>query len=525
MVALLGKPIGDVFDGENQRVVCDVTFSIKTGLPATIESIKTEYGEDVCLLPLSGASSAGETFQHRPATGASVVGLRFDPPVEPRIRLGAVKDLAALELDEIVIDRDNWHVCAGASVTLNQLNQSLANELGYHYKVPGADLTSYMYAAVGATFMTGGMGPQRRYFSDSVTAAAMFDGRVSAEISGDALSGYAGTYGWSGLVTAVRCAYFRFPSDETAFAIPVSHRPEQLAGLLQRLGKYAYLNLQPNGVVSLRDADSVILGLEHVSRASMQPMLRDSQDPAMLDRARALEQKCDAAGADGLVFVNGFSNLPIDEFLFTLVDDVDAADFTIAGIGLEHTEVFHDGEEMRALREAIPYAARMQSPAGKFVYKNHSDANIRLESDRIDEVMQQLWRINNAYVAEVEAHFSADARIDGEILVYGHLNPYGVDPHNRVTMSSDDEAAFQASRAILTAARERYYRDLAALCDQGGARFIGGEKTADSELAIFTALGGSDHAPSELRQRFQQQSATIRQASPLFNWRAPPPYV
>ena len=525
MARPLGNPIGDVFDGENQRVEFDIAFSIKGDLPAIIDSIRNQYGEAVCLLPLSGASSAGDTFRHLPGSGANVIGLRFDPPIEPRVRLGSVADLTALALDEIIIDRDNWQVCAGASVTLNQLNQALADQLGQACKVPGADLTSYMYAAAGATFMTGGMGPQRRYFSDSVVEAAIFDGSDTSALSGSALSGYAGTYGWSGIVTAVRCVFYRFPDHETAFAIPVSHQPEQLAGLLQHLGPCTFLDLRRSGVISQRDADSVILGLEHVSLESMQPMLRDSQDPAMLARARALQQKCIAAGADGLIFVNGFSNLPMDEFLFSLVDEVDASHFTIAGIDLEHTEVFQDGEEMRALREAIPYAARMQQPTGKLVYKNHSDANIRLDCNRIDEVMRQLWTINNTYVNEVEAHFAGDLRIDGEILVYGHLNPFGVDPHNRVTMSSDDEAAYRDSKAYLIAARERYYRALADLCDQGGASFIGGEKTADSEQAIFAALGGSDRAPTALRQRFRQQADRIRRASPLLNWRAPPPYV
>ena len=38
---------------------------------------------------------------------------------------------------------------------------------------------------------------------------------------------------------------------------------------------------------------------------------------------------------------------------------------------------------MRLIREAIPYAARMQAPDARFVYKNHTDANIRLATDEL----------------------------------------------------------------------------------------------------------------------------------------------
>ena len=179
---------------------------------------------------------------------------------------------------------------------------------------------------------------------------------------------------------------------------------------------------------------------------------------------------------------------------------------------------------MRAVREAVPYTARTQASKGKWMYKNHSDANIRLAADAVAAGAEQLWRSNCRYVETVQRYFSEHADVDGQILVYGHLNPYGVDPHNRVTMSSDDEAAFDQCRDFLVEQRAQYYRELAELCASGKAQFIGGEKSADSEIAIYRALDGPQNAPAALYERFQQQRRTITAASPLFNWRALPPY-
>ena len=63
--------------------------------------------------------------------------------------------------------------------------------------------------------------------------------------------------------------------------------------------------------------------------------------------------------------------------------------------------------------------------------------------------------------------------ISGQILVYGHLNPYGIDPHNRVTMSTDKETAFNRCRDFLIEQRAQYYRDLADLCTSSKAVFVG----------------------------------------------------
>lgn len=517
----LGKPIRDARDGENNPIEFDVAYPLGDRLESAVAEARRRHGEDIRLLPISGASAGGGIFQSVARPGGTVVGLRFDPPADPAVRVGGDIDLLALGLDEIVIDSKQRQVCAGAAVTLDQLSRALSQKIGHSYRVPGADLTSYQYAAVGATFMTGGMGPQRRYFSDSVVEAAIYDGQQSHVVASDALRGFAGTYGWSGMVGAVRCNYYRFPENEIAFALPLRQTPAELSSLLGKLSAYAYLDLGAERVRSAANEADLILGLEHVSERSMKPLLQFTAENAVTARARELRQKMLDADADGLVFVNGCSERAIDEFLLGLADEMPDGEYAIAGIGLEHAEVFGDAEEMRAVREAIPYAARMQKPTGRLVYKNHTDADLRLAEERVEGAARRLWEINCAYVAAVEDYFGSHAGVAGEILVYGHLNPYGVDPHNRVTVSSDDEAEFRQAREFLVERRAGYYRDLAALCDTGAASFVGGEKTADSELAIFAALGGPEQAPADLYRRFQRQREAVRNANAMFNWRAP----
>lgn len=525
MPSSLGKPIDQAQDGENNTIEFDIAYPVRGNFLTALSELEQIHGTDVFLLPMSGTSCGGGIFQSAKQPGGTVVGLRFDAPTNPRVRIGALPALVDLELDEIVIDTQGWQVCAGAAITLDQLNQALAHQLGHGFKVPGADLTSYLYAAVGATFMTGGMGPQRRYFSDSVVEAAIYDGAAISAVSGKALQGYAGTYGWSGMVSAVRCNYYRFPHNEIAFALPVVNSPDELARLLDHLSPYTYLRLEQNEVRTTSDKHDLILGLEYVSSASMQPLLQDGDANPMASKAQEMQQKCTAVGADGLIFVNGFSNRSIDEFLMDMAEVNLNDEFSIAGIELEHAEVFSDAEQMRALREAIPYAARMQTLDSRLVYKNHCDANIRIAAHEVERSVRQLWQINCDYVAAVQSHFDSNPDIEGQILVYGHLNPYGFDPHNRVTLGSNDEAAFQRSRDFLVAERARFYQALSRLCEDSAAIFVGGEKTADSELAIFRAFGGAHNSPAELFQRFQRQQAIVGAAAAKFSWRAPAPYA
>ena len=211
----------NIVDGENTAVELDCIYSIKGhDLVDSITQIKQIHQPDFCLMPLSSVSGGGGVFQVEKPMGKQVIGIQFCTTNSPQVARSTEVDITAVGLSDIIIDEQQRKIYAGSSITLAQLNQVLGAELGEQFKVLGADLTSYTYAQVGATFMTGGMGPQRRYFSDSVIEVSLHDGDTLQRIDGENLRDYAGTYGWTGIVSSVCCAYVELPTIEIAFAIP-----------------------------------------------------------------------------------------------------------------------------------------------------------------------------------------------------------------------------------------------------------------------------------------------------------------
>lgn len=512
----------NIVDGENVPVRLDHVYAASgITIEDAIREILAVHGENIRLLPLSGTSGGAGVFQVD--SNNEIIGLHIQPCAEPVTRVEIKVDVRQVKLDEIFIDQQNKWIYAGSAVNLNQLNQALATELGSQFRVLGADLTSYTYAQVGASFMTGGMGPQRRYFSDSVRQIALHNGKALELIEGNALSSYAGTYGWTGIVSALRCNYVELPQNEVAFALPVNNTPQDLARLLAHFSPFTRLQINTGSIVSSHAGSDLILGLEHITSEAMLPFLHSGEN-ALTKRAAQLKANCEDAGADGLIFVNGFTNLDTDEFLFILVDDKEVDDFTIAGVSLKHTEIFRDPEQMRAVREGIPYAARMQAPKAAYSFKGHTDANICLNPDSVEHSMRQLWQFNQQYVASVQAFLDQNELVNGEILVYGHLNPVGVDPHNRITFACEDESAYKQAVQFLDEQRYRYICQLAKLCEDTGCDFIGGEKSAGSEYEMLPVFGDIENAPLLLRQKAIHQKECIRAASPMFNWRAMEPY-
>ncbi len=516
---------GPIVDGENNSVLLDVAYSIKgREFLDSMSEIRERHGDNICLLPLSGTSAGGGVFQVDRPQGKTVVGLQITASANPLVSVSSSVQFTDVALDEIVIDDKENKVYAGSAITLEQLNRALAEKVGSHYKVLGADLTSYTYAQVGATFMTGGMGPQRRYFSDSVVEVALYDGEKVKALEGEALNAYAGTFGWSGLVCAVCCEYVELPNNEIAFAIPVNNKAEDLANLLAHFSRLTYFHIENGKAITYQGGADLVLGLEHITVDSMQPYLQ-SGDNALINRAQILVSHCENSDADGLIFLNGFSDLAADDFLFTLVDNIDADTFTIAGINLKYTEVFNDPNQMRAIREGIPFAARTQSPKGMYIYKGHTDGTIRINPKKVEETVDALWSANQSYVQSVNDYFEKCKSVRGEILVYGHLNPYGIDPHNRITFACDNKRDHQEAEDYIHQQRDVFYRSLEAICKSSGSVFIGGEKSAASEAEIFLAFDGPENAPEALKEKYNRQVKVIGEASQMFSWRAIRPYI
>ena len=520
------KPVNQSFrDGENNTVRLDVAYRIsESGLSNTILDIYRKHGQDACLLPLSAISAAGSVYQQQATGEEPVIGILVGTTPNPKIRNGNVSSLESVSLDEIVIDDENMEVCAGAAITIDQLNQALADMLSPACRVPGSDLTSYAYAQVGSTFMTGGMGPQRRYFSDSVSQILLHNGYQLETINQERLVHYAGTYGWTGLVSAVRCRYCKLPENEIAFALLIRNDSLEISRLLEHLARFCFFEFgQDSTTNSVGEAD-VIIGLEHITSGSMEPLIRDFSDSAHAKRARQLSEKCRKTNADGALFVNGCTNRSIDEFLNLLIDDSDDGSMSIGGISLEAAEIFRNANEMRELREAIPYAARMREPYGRYRYKNHTDANIRLNPEQTALCAESLWNINQRYVNEIEQLVEETDGLRGDIIVYGHMNPYGLDPHNRLTIAGDHVETMNMARESVNRLRLDFYRRLGNMCEQTASEMIGGEKGAVSECEIIQAFGDPDSTPSNLRNKFHRQADAVSSATHNFNWRALVPY-
>ncbi len=516
------KPLSQTFkDGENNAVRLDFAYRIaESGLSDTIAEIYRKHGREACLLPLSAVSAAGSIYQQQTAGGQPIIGISVGSSPKPKVRKGSVGSLESISLDEIVVDHDNLEICAGASITIDQLNQSLADMLSPAYRVPGSDLTSYAYAQVGSTFMTGGMGPQRRYFSDSVSEILLHDGCSLQTINQEQLASHAGTYGWTGLVSAVRCRYRKLPEHEIAFALPIHDDSSAISGLLEHLTPFCFFEFGEDSTTNLVGESDVIIGLEHVTSGSMKPLIQDSPENVHARRARQLSQKCDEINADGILFINGCTNHSIDEFLNLIVDDANSESLSIGGIDLESAEIFRTTSEMRELREAIPYAARMREPNHRYRHKNHTDANIRLNPENAAHCAKVLWDINKCYVDEMEHFIEATDGLQGDIIVYGHMNPYGLDPHNRLTIASDHIDTIARAEESVNKIRSDFYRRLGELCSETASEMIGGEKGANSEYEIIQAFGRPESAPSNLRKKFQKQAKAVSSAAQNFNWRA-----
>jgi len=236
-------------DGENNPIALETAYRIPAvGAVDTLKKIIARHGPNCLLLPISAASAGGGIFQTEIPGQGHRVGIKLDPSNGPEITIRSDVDITSLSLDDIFIDTANQWIYAGAAITLDQLNLALNSAVSNRYRVLGADLTSYSYAQAGATFMTGGMGPQRRYFSQSVDQIVLFNGKAVEVIDRPELDAYEGTYGWTGLVTAVRCRYYQIPCHEIAFAMPVGNTSDDLARLLSHLSPLARLNINDGSV-------------------------------------------------------------------------------------------------------------------------------------------------------------------------------------------------------------------------------------------------------------------------------------
>jgi len=134
--------------------------------------------------------------------------------------------------------------------------------------------------------------------------------------------------------------------------------------------------------------------------------------------------------------------------------------------------------------------------------------------------MERLWDANTDYVSAVNRCLLRHPLIHGEILVYGHLNPYGIDPHNRITLATDDQLEYNRTVEQVTELTRSFFRQLNIICKETNSEFIGGEKGAGSEHEIIEAFDHLTAIPKEISTKFQLQRKQIANSSEIFSWRA-----
>ena len=488
---------------------------------AVAEAVRQNYA----VMPAGGLTSAIGSYEYRAdavADFAGVVAVR--PKGAPVAELvDPAMPLEHLKTWQVAVDPAAGTVAAGAGLTITQVEAALAERVGGARLL--VDITSVASAYVGGVVATGGMGPLRLRPSVGLDAVVLAAGGGPVVLAGDDLDRVEGLQGWTGMVAAARFRFYRVPTNEFGLVLPVQGSDvDSMAGLLAYLEPWTRIRL-PTAGGRLGDGDTVLNGVELVSRDSLAAFVEHAQDPART-KALGLLQSCDYAGADMLACLTGWSENSVDDVLFSLMDPETE---TIGGVMIEFGVGFSSGAEMdtfRAIREGAPDLARTRArvrPEGRLApWTTSSDVNVAApaESGAIADIL--------AAYADYRAAIRALGRelagtVDVELAAYGHLSPHGIDPHHRVTLFADpgQEGALAGAKQAVQACKRGLIRDLLHAAERNGARVTGGEKGAPSLVEIARAAGGEARLPEDLRQRLRHARAAVLAAPAQFTFRAP----
>ena len=493
--------------------------------PVVAEAVRQNWA----VMPAGGLTSAIGSYDYSAeeaaAAFAGVLAIRPKGGISAEIADPATP-LEALKTHQVTIQADQGLVSAGAGLTFTQVNAALAEAVGPTSRVL-VDLTSIGSAFVGGVVATGGMGPLRLVPSGTLDAVCVADGGEPRILTGEAIAQVEGMQGWTGMITAARFRYYDVPASEFGLVLPVQGSDvDTVAGLLAYLRPWTCISLpQPGGRVVGEGGETVLNGIELVSRNSLETFIEHAEDPAK-SKAQGLLQSCEYAGADMLACLTGWSELSIDDVLMSLLDPETE---TIGGVGIDFGVGFSSGSEMetfRAIREGAPDLARTRArvvqPGKLKPWSTSTDINMVMPAD------------SSAIVAVLEAY--ADYRIairglakelsgavEVELSAYGHLSPAGIDPHHRVTLFAPEggEAALAGARQAVAAHKRTLIHDLLFAARSHGSQVTGGEKGAPSLVEIARAAGGETRLPDALKIRVRQARETVMAAPKAFSFRAP----
>lgn len=490
---------------------------------AVAEAVAANYA----IMATGGLTSAISSFDYK---AESVSGFAGIVAIRPKGALIAelVEPATAPEMlksHQVSIDRERGLVSAGAGLTFEQINAALADAIGPSARVL-VDLTSIGSAFVGGVVATGAMGPMRMRPSSTLEAIVMADGGAPRTLTGDALDEVEGMQGWTGMVVAATFRFYEVPANEFGLVLPVQGTDvDSVAGLLSYLEPWTQINL-PGAGGRLGNGDTVLNGVELVSRDSLEVFIDHAQEPART-KAQGLLQSCEYAGADMLACITGWSEQSVDDVLFALMDPETE---TIGGVMIEYGVGFSSGSEMdtfRAIREGAPDLARTRArvrPEGKMKpWTTSTDINIRAPAD-----VGAISDILTAYADYRSAIRSlgrelAPSGIEVELAAYGHLSPHGIDPHHRVTVFAPEgqDAALAGARQAVTACKRTLIRDLLHVTERSESSVTGGEKGVPSLVEIARAAGGEQRLPADLKTRLAKAKRAVQAAPIQFSFRAP----
>lgn len=491
-------------------------------------AVAEAVAQGFAVMPAGGLTSAIASFDYRREALdglADVVAIRPKGAVTPEV-VPESTPLEQIRSNQMSIDAQRGVVSAGAGLTYDQVNMVLAHVLGDTARVL-VDLTSSGSASVGGVVATGGMGPLRSHPSSFLQAVCLADGGPPRLLAGAAILDHEGMQGWTGMFTAVRMRWFEVPPQEFGLVLPVQGSDvDGMADLLSYLHGWTKVQVPDEGnVLHAEDGGTTIVnGIELISRSSLAQFVAHAADPAR-SKAEGLLQACDYANADMLACITGWSEMPVDEVLFSLMDE---ATETIGGVGIEYGIGFSSGSEMeifRAIREGAPDLARTQArvvqPGKLRPWTASTDVNLKVPRDTaaIGAVLRA-YADYRAAIADLANRLAGRAEV--VLSAYGHLSPQGIDPHHRVTVIADSgqEAALEEARTAVSDLKKQLLRDLTAAANDHGGTVSGGEKGMPSVLEIAKAVG--DNAlPSNLKERIERARAALAIAPRAFRFRAP----
>ncbi len=493
-----------------------------------VEAVAEAVRQNWAVMPAGGLTSAIGSFDYKSedvAGFAGVVAIRPKGAVTAEI-VDPATPLEALRTHQVAIQADRGLVAAGAGLTFTQVNAALAEVVGPTARVL-VDLTSIGSAFVGGVVATGGMGPLRLVPSGSLDAVCVADGGAPKIVSGEAIAEVEGMQGWTGMVAAARFRFYDVPPGEFGLVLPVQGSDvDTVAGLLAYLRPWTRITLpEPGGRIVGEGGETVLNGIELVSRNSLETFIEHAEDPAK-SKALGLLQSCEYAGADMLACLTGWSELSMDDVLMSLLDPETE---TIGGVGIDFGVGFSSGAEMetfRAIREGAPDLARTRArvvqPGKLKPWSTSTDINMVMPGD------------SSAIVAVLEAYADYRIAIKGlakelagavevELSAYGHLSPAGIDPHHRVTLFAPEggEAALAGARQAVAANKRTLIHDLLFAARSHGSEVSGGEKGTPSLVEIARAAGGEGRLPDALKVRFRKARDAVMAAPAAFSFRAP----